>query len=142
MFSNSLHSTPVQLIFVLHISNCLIFEPVINREITNLPAIKIFLFLLYTFSLSCYTFLHFHAEKIWYKVIELVQYESFSKIDVLYKKSYTMLHYNGDFLYNYGAEASLQGNNNIALLCLERAKDYNASSNLHFYLGEVYTNLN
>jgi len=85
-----------------------------------------------------YLFLHYQAEKKWNMAAKAAVYDNFNEAKKLYENAYPWLKSNGDFLYNYGAEACLAGQYNLAINLLTRAKKYNSFSNLFVYLGDAY----
>lgn len=60
----------------------------------------------------------------------------------MYRKAFSILRYNGDFLFNYGAEASVAGEHALAITILEDSKKYIAFNNLFVFLGDSYSATN
>lgn len=81
---------------------------------------------------------HYSAERSWYQASESAKYGSFEKAKEKYKDAHRILKFNGDFLFNYGAEARVAGDYNLSIMVLENAKKYNSNSNLFLYLGDDY----
>src|SRR4030095_10832149 len=89
--------------------------------------------------LVTYARVHYRAEKKWNMACKAAVYDNFEKAKKLYETAYPWLKSNADFLYNYGAEACLARNYNLAIDLLTRASKYNSFSNLFVYLGDAYT---
>lgn len=139
LFSNPFHVTPILLIFAYHVSIILPIQKKDDRDIPwqrNLKIVPCIIFLALVF----YFITLFHkAETSWYKASEAAKYDSFSEAKINYDNAYSTLKYNGDFLFNYGAEAAVAGNYRLAIILLEDAKKYNSSSNLFLFLGDSYS---
>jgi O-antigen ligase/Tfp pilus assembly protein PilF len=141
LFSNPFHLTPLLMTTAFHLA-------VIIPQNSNLTVARFkfgFPFILFCFlslTIGLYIVFHIKAERSWMKASELAKFGSFSSASKYYEKAYSVLRFNGDFLYNYGAEASVAGNYDLAIKLLERARKYNSYSNLYVFLGDAYLGLN
>lgn len=138
LFSNPLHVTPILLIFAYHLSVVLPKQKnnilLLNRQ-TLFP---LFIFITFASFVFYYAIIHYKGEIVWQEASESAKYSTFSNAKNQYEKAYPILKYNGDFLFNYGAEASLANDYNLAITLLEDAKKYNSFSNLFLFLGNAY----
>lgn len=139
LFSNPFHLTPILLIFPYHLS---IILPIQEKNAVNilqkkpLQVVACISFLAFV----CYYIILYHkAETWWHKASEAAKYGSFADARVKYDNAYSVLKYNGDFLFNYGAEASVAANYSLAIELLEEAKKYNSFNNLFLFLGDSHT---
>jgi O-antigen ligase len=137
LFSNPFHVTPILLIFCYHLSAVLpprspsLLLP--KRHLFQLVSAVVFSLVVLT-----YVVVHHGAEKKWNMASKAAVYDNFNKAKRFYEDAYPYLKSNGDFLYNYGAEACLAANYNLAIDLLTRAGKYNSFSNLFVYLGDAY----
>jgi len=138
LFSNPFHVTPILLICCYHLSVVLPqrSQPFLLRSKRNFFHLAIAT--AFSLLLMTYLFLHYQAEKKWNMAAKAAVYDNFNEAKKLYENAYPWLKSNGDFLYNYGAEACLAGQYNLAINLLTRAKKYNSFSNLFVYLGDAY----
>jgi O-antigen ligase len=67
--------------------------------------------------------------------------DNFSKARPIYEKVYPILHTNGRFLFNYGAELFIDGNKKKSIKILEKSKETFSHSDLYLYLGRNYDEL-
>jgi O-antigen ligase len=138
LFSNPFHVTPILLIFCYHLSVVLpqrspsLLLPS-KRHLFQLVSAVVFSLVVLT-----YVVVHHGAEKKWNMASRVAVYDNFNKAKRFYEDAYPYLKSNGDFLYNYGAEACLAGNYKLAIDLLTRASKYNSFSNLFVYLGDAY----
>jgi len=142
LFSNPFHITPMLLILAFHLAMILPSRKVdisFKKRKRLIPRLIAIFFAMFV---SHYAFVHYRAEAEWEKASELAKYYTFANATKEYEKAFPTLKNDGDFLFNYGAEASLAGNYDLAITLLEEAKKYNSFSNLFLYLGDAYSGVN
>jgi len=142
MFSNPFHVTPILLIIAFHIS---ILFPLQKKVVVNNPqkkTLKVVIGIIFLALLSYFITRYHRAETWWFKASESAKYDSFAEAKITYENAYSTLKYNGDFLYNYGTEATLAGDYKLAITLLEDAKKYSSFSNLFLFLGDSYSATN
>jgi hypothetical protein len=138
-FSNPFHVTPVLFVFIYHVA--IVFPRTANHNV-HTPARKIslaFATIVFGMLVLFFALKHHDAESSWDKAAKTAIYDGFSKANEDYKKAYPLLKFNGEFLFNYGAEASVAKNYALAIKLLEESKEYYSFSNLYVYLGNAYT---
>ena len=136
-FSNPFHVTPIILFFLYHIS---IITSQSNRSIPRKNKPALILSISISLLVFYYAFTQHTAESKWYKASNFAKYGEYEKAKKLYNETYPYLKFNGDFLYNYGAEASLANDYFLSIYLLERAKKFNSFSNIFLFLGNSYAN--
>ncbi len=143
LFSNPFHVTPILVIFIYHLSVVCPLQVLPVKSLppkrSILPVILIISFVLFVFY---YGYSHYNAERKWHKASDLAKYGSYLEAKKYYQASYQILKHNGDYLFNYGAEASLAGEYQLSINLLERARSYISSNNVFIYLGDSYTAVN
>lgn len=138
LFSNPFHVTPILLIFCFHVSVILSQKTrsfIVPSKRNRFPLVAATLFTLFILT---YVFVQHIAEKKWKMAADLAVYDNFNKAKKFYAGAYPYLKTNGDFLYNYGAEAYLAGNYNLAINLLTQATHYTSFSNLFVYLADAF----
>jgi O-antigen polymerase len=139
-FSNPFHATPILLLFAFHLA---VVWPkqeqplLLYKRRTCLPLVVAFV--LFSFY---YVNNQVKAESDWYKASESAKYDDFSKAATFYENAYPFLKFNGDFLFNYGAEACLAGKHFLAIKLLNESQRYNSISNNFLFLGDAYSETN
>lgn len=142
LFSNPFHVIPILIIFIYHLAIISGNSGWSNyRQLKRVSFVSISI-ILFCISVCYYSFVQYRAESKWYKAAQLAKYGSFSEAKRLYQGAYDFLKSNGDFLFNYGAEASLAQDYPTAIDILEQAKEYNSFSNVFVFLGDAYTATN
>lgn len=136
MFSNPFHVTPILLIFCFHLS-------VILSQTTPLGSRKRNIFQLITAAafailVAAYFFIQYRSKKNWKLASDTAVYDNFERAERFYQAAYPFLKFNGDFLYNYGAEACLAGDYDLAIKLLTQAARYNSFSDLFVYLADAH----
>ncbi|HMT75477.1 MAG TPA: O-antigen ligase family protein [Chitinophagaceae bacterium] len=137
-FSNPFHFFPILLVLSYHLAVLFsgrqeeIFMP-FKLKITTITTLIFLLIIVLYYSINQY-----QAEKNWDKASQLSLYGDYSKAKKYYEKAYIHLKFNGNFLFNYGAEASLAGDYTLSIFLLERSKHYASNSYIFSYLGDSY----
>lgn len=138
LFSNPFHLTPVLLLLVYHLSvitapqRTKVLQPAKNKY-------GLFLALLISATVVVYIILEYRATKQWEKAATAGKLNDFEHARHFYDKAFPVLKYNGDFLFNYGAEACVAGDYRNAIFLLERAKLFNSLGAVRIFLGDAYT---
>jgi Tfp pilus assembly protein PilF len=78
------------------------------------------------------------SEYYWKRASVQALYDGFSMAQPSYKKAARWLSGRGSFLFNYGAEACIAGDTELAITQLEAAAQRLASNQLYVYLGDAY----
>jgi O-antigen polymerase len=144
-FSNPFHVSPILLIFCYHLS---VILSVSSNQILNVRLkpkeafLKLTLMSIICICILSFAFFQYKAEVKWKKASELALYDDFNKAKTIYEKAYPYLKFNGNFLFNYGAAASLAANYNLSINLLKQAQRYISTSNLYLYLGQSYAATN
>jgi O-antigen polymerase len=138
LFSNPFHVLPILLLLTIPLAAILPGNTPLRVTGKKNKKIRVFA-LIITILLCAYMVIRHKAESVWYKAATVSKYEGFAKAKDMYASVASVFAYNGDFLFNYGAESTIAGNHDIAVLSLEKAKRYNAISNLYIFLGDAYT---
>jgi tetratricopeptide (TPR) repeat protein len=141
LFSNPFHLTPVLLIFIYHLS--VVLPKPQPQHPFPFPSWRnyfvLFFVVLFGSSVCYFASMHHNSESKWYRASELAQNDDFTEAKKLYEEAYPVLRFNGDFLFNYGAEAFLAHDYTLSIKLLERSKKYSSASNIFIYLGNNYT---
>lgn len=141
LFSNPFHVTPILVTLAFHFA--VILPKKVELKATKSTHSSLLLF--YSFialGIFYFVLLNYKAEKAWEKASNAAKYDSFPLAKKYYEEAFLTLKHNGDFLFNYGAEACLAGEYHLAAKLLESAKNYSSHSNLFIYLGDTYSGLN
>jgi tetratricopeptide (TPR) repeat protein len=142
LFSNPFHLTPVLFLLCYHLA--LIYP---NTKYSHNEPVQFFLApfavaIIFSILVFGYMFNQFVGELNWSKASNQAVYESFRSAQPAYEKIHRFLNHNGDFLFNYGAEASLASEYQLAVKLLENSKNFYSSTNLYVYLGDAYMGMN
>lgn len=137
LFSNPFHVTPVLLLVLYHISNVMPPKPPpTGRRPTQ------FYFPLFVIpvciTLAYYLIQKYKAEKTWAAAATAATMNDYASAQRLYKLAYPMLAHNGDFLFNYGAEAGVAGDYASAITQLQLARQYSSLSSVRLFLADAY----
>jgi len=136
-FSNPFHITPVLLLVVYHLA--IIVPPAQQQMVAPVKNYYLAAFaILACMALGYWIHQKHGTEKQWQEAAETATLNDFDNARRLYNKAYPVLRYNGDFLFNYGAEACVAGDYATAIELLEKAKQYSSLSNIRIYLGDAY----
>lgn len=141
LFSNPFHVTPILLIICFHLSIVFPSYEIVDQNKKNL-IVRIAFPLIIIGCIGYYTFFQYKAESLWDKAHDLAIYDDYENAKVLYEKAYPYLKYNGDFLFNYGAETALAKEYGSAIDLLTQSARYNSTSNIFLYLGDCYAAVN
>lgn len=136
LFSNPFHVAPILMIFAFHLIVVLSKEGSVHPKSPG--SFLILLCSIMALGISYYIMRQVKGEYLWEKAAYEAKYVSFKSAEPYYEDAFNILRFNGDFQFNYGAEASLAGESYTAIRLLENAKKYNAFSNLFVYLGDAY----
>ncbi|HKO82568.1 MAG TPA: hypothetical protein VJU78_19315, partial [Chitinophagaceae bacterium] len=140
--SNPFHATPILLLFAYHLAA--IFTK--QQQSFSLQRRRTFFLLIlvtgFSFFIFYYAIKRLKAESNWYKASELAKYDDFVKASKLYEEAYPFLKFNGDFLFNYGAESYLAEDYALSIKLLNESQHYNSISNNFLFLGDAYSETN
>jgi len=140
-FSNPFHVTPVLLLVTWHLA--VIVQPVKHTIVAPAKNYYLSAIVLLVCIMLGYRVIQKHrAERQWQKAAELARLNDFENARHLYSAVYPVLAYNGDFLFNYGAEACVAGDYATAIEQLEKAKRYSSLSNIRVFLADAYAATN
>jgi O-antigen ligase len=143
LFSNPFHLTPILPLLCYHVSvvypmTCNTFQ----NKLLQKPTIPIVSVSIFSFFVALYSFKQYTGAVNWSKAAQTAVFNDFNKAETIYRRAYSSLRHNGDFLFNYGAEAYIGNRYGRAIQVLERAKRFYSSSNLYVYLGNAYSAMN
>lgn len=137
LFSNTFHSTPVLLLTVFHLA--VVGSP---AEKTNRPFWGRLAGIMMALALTAFsiwrTGLQWRATRLWDQAVRLAGYGNYTASRPLYERAYRDLKSDGAFLFNFGAEACINGEYAKAIRLLERARIYAAAGPVYLYLGDAY----
>lgn len=145
LFSNPLHPSPILLMTIFHVAVISSFDKKFYLAKLHLPKTILYflfpIFLIVLFLILKYSYLHFQAEKKWFKASELSNLGNYQEAKKLYQSAYPILYNNGNFLFNYGAEVSLDNDILLSNILLEKSLQYNSYNNIYLFLGNNYARL-
>lgn len=135
LFSNPFHVTPVSFTGLLLLAAATRPVAVVfHRRFFGSTIIAIAQCILFL----VYTGIQMGGEWYWKRASVQALYEGFSMAQPSYKKAARWLSGRGSFLFNYGAEAGIAGETELAITQLEAAAQRLASNQLYVYLGDAY----
>ena len=135
LFSNPFHITPVSFLLIVLLAAASSPVMVIKRSTIGIG--KLFMSL-HVLLLIPYIGTQILGEWYWKRASVQALYEGFSMAQPSYKKAARWLSGRGNFLFNYGAEACIAGETELAITELEAAAQRLASNQLYVYLGDAY----
>lgn len=145
LFSNPLHASPTLLMTIFHVAVISSFDKKLYLAKLHLPKTILYslfpILLIVLFLILKYSYLHFQAEKKWFKASELSNLGNYQEAKKLYQSAYPILYNNGNFLFNYGAEVSLDNDILLSNSLLEKSLQYTSYNNVYLFLGNNYAQL-
>lgn len=145
LFSYPFHNIPIYLNFIICLAIISSYNKrnVIGLNITKLP-VKLFALVFLVLCVYLFKLEHsrFTANKKWTRAARYIKTGEQGKAIKIYKNIYPLLSYNGNFLYNYGAELSIIGQYEKSLEILIEAENKINDADYYTYLGNTYEGLN
>jgi hypothetical protein len=135
LFSNPFHITPVSFLLIVLLAAASCPAVVIKRSTIGIGKLFVTLQVLL---LIPYIGTQILSEYYWKRASVQALYDGFSMAQPSYKKAARWLSGRGSFLFNYGAEACIAGDTELAITQLEAAAQRLASNQLYVYLGDAY----
>ncbi len=136
-FSNPFHVTPVIVLVLYHVS--IVISPKTAPHCIPLRKYYWSVFVVPMCMIVAYWLIQkYQAEKQWAAAATAARMNDFASARQLYEMANPALAYNGDYLFNYGAEACVAGEYLTAIEQLGKAKQYSSQSSIRIFLGDAY----
>ncbi|MDP1762555.1 MAG: O-antigen ligase family protein [Sediminibacterium sp.] len=142
LFSNPFHCSPIFLIFLFQLAIVLSItnknDSSIKKSIRGAPAV-FGIFLVLNIGVLYYANKQHASQRKWLQASENAKIGYFDDAFALYENAYNALQFNGNYLYNYGAESGLSRKYLLSIALLEESLTYYCHSNTYVFLGDNYT---
>lgn len=138
LFSNPLHMPVLNLLAILYLACIFKNEKAIKLQYIIPQWVFVNITMIIMVVVFCFVGWQSYYLHQWKLAARAAIYQNFTIAQAYYKKANEGLQHDGAFLYNYGAEAMLANESQLAIRLLSRATLFCDASQLYVYRGQAY----